>query len=104
MDKNKDKILKIVELATEISPLDMTQQTAGAPHVFIDYAPHVANMNVKVYLHGWAKDVRPDRIFDMSLGGFYDESGHFFGRRLSDSIDDAIDYLTDLLNSVKKNI
>ena len=59
----RQKILKITDLALEVSPPEENHTTE--PDVFIYYSPHIPIIDVVVYKSGWSGSELPDEKFSI---------------------------------------
>lgn len=67
----KEKTMRIMELALEISPPDVSYEYENKPVVFVRYSGHCPCMSVEIYSDGWDREERDKpthriNVFDMS--------------------------------------
>lgn len=56
----KDKILKVLELALEINPPEIENIGEKRTAVFVNWAPHVNQLSVRIYKDGWTENGEVD--------------------------------------------
>lgn len=59
----KDKIMKVLELALEINPPEKPNIGEKRTAVFVNWAPHVNQLSVRIYKGGWTENGKVD-IYD----------------------------------------
>ena len=57
MKLNKSNYMKLCEAAWDLS------HDGTGKQVFLEYSPHVAWLDLKLYLNGWKVDTRPDTVY-----------------------------------------
>lgn len=55
----KDKVMRIMELALEICPPEITDVGMKRSAVFVEYAPHCNGLCVRIYERGWTSNNEP---------------------------------------------
>lgn len=96
----KEKVLRIMALAMEISTIRKSPDEKGYPDVFVHFAGHVSDLDVTVYENGFDYKIEPHRKWYVHL--YEDDTEernktmfHTFGCA---ELDNIIAYLEDLKN------
>lgn len=86
----KRKIMRIMDLVTEISPPDIKYNGEKKPVAFFNYSGHCACLSVQVYENGW-KEGAESNYFDV-----YNIHNKMFEKQVNQELDEVIEYLEKL--------
>ena len=97
----KEKVLRIMALAIEVSTIRKGPDEEGYPDVFVSFSGHVSDLDVAVYKNGFDKNTDPDRKWGVYLykDDTTDESKELFNTYGCAELDNIIAYLEDLKNA-----
>ena len=97
----KEKVLRIMALAMEVSTIRKGSDEEGYPDVFVSFSGHVSDLDVAVYENGFDSKIEPHRKWYVHL--YEDDTEdrnkvlfHTFGCA---ELDNIIAYLEDLKNA-----
>lgn len=96
----KEKVLRIMALALEVSTIREYPHGGDYPDVFVSFSAHVSDLDVIVYKNGFDAGVKPDRKWYVHLyeDDTLDASKEHFDAYGCADLDDIIEYLEDLKN------
>lgn len=96
----KEKVLRIMALAMEVSTIREYPHGGDYPDVFVEFSAHVSCLSVTVYENGFDANVEPDRRWNAYL--YRDDTpdsskaDNYFGYAV---LDEIICYLEGLKNA-----
>lgn len=98
----KEKVLRIMELAMEVSTIRKEPDEEGYPDIFIYFHPHVSLLEVFAYEHGYTSGRAPEKEWNVYLHRSNNDipvsvkADKYFGY---DVLDEIIGYLEGLKNA-----
>lgn len=97
----KEKVLRIMALALEVSTIRESLDEMDYPDVFVSFTGNVSSLDVIVYENGFDTDVKPDRKWYVHLyeDDTPDRSKEYFNSYGCAVLDTIIAYLEGLKNA-----
>ncbi len=97
----KEKVLRIMALAMEVSKIREDPNEEGYPDVFVSFSGHVSGLDVAVYENGFDHKIEPHRKWHVHLyeNDTEDRNKVLFHTFGCADLDDIIEYLEDLKNA-----
>lgn len=97
----KEKVLRIMALAMDVSTIRKGPDEKGYPDVFVHFAGHVSDLDVSVYENEFDYKIEPHRkwfvhLYENDTDDLNKATFHTFGYA---ELDNIIAYLEDLKNA-----